>query len=132
MDRIIYYSWNDFEFDIPRILSLLKESIVDGVYGIPRGGLVLAVRLSYELNVPLILGGPTSATLVVDGICDTGKSMTPFVGRQRIITLYKHKKCPIIPDIWLHENEDWVSFAWENTPKQRVVDYERKFRRPTQ
>lgn len=49
---MIVFSWDDFEDAVDTI----SESVsVSAVYGIPRGGLILATAISYKLGVPLLL-----------------------------------------------------------------------------
>ena len=88
--------------------------------GIPRGGLVVAVRLSHLLDVPLIDSTvhllPTS-TLVVDDIADTGRTLERFrkgCVHVYIATLYYHKQSSVVPDFWVREKTDkWIVFPWE-------------------
>ena len=46
-----YVSWKDVEQFVNEVTSQFNGK-VNGVYGLPRGGLVLAVILSHKLNVP--------------------------------------------------------------------------------
>lgn len=91
-----YLTWNDFEEDINLLTERIKASEFnfDGVYGIPRGGLIIAVCLSHRLGLPL-LDNPTKYTLVVDDISDFGK------------TLMKYKDNKIVC---------WVSTPWTKVP----------------
>lgn len=88
----------------------------DGVYGIPAGGLVLAVCLHYRLDLPLLLA-PTKKTLIVDDIVDTGHTMKPYIERGNYcISIFYNKKAICTPDEWLREKENdwWIRFLlWE-------------------
>ena len=52
-----YVSWNDIEnFVEDLIKSMEKQNIKPtGVYGIPRGGVILATLVSDKLDIPLLL-----------------------------------------------------------------------------
>jgi len=111
------YTWEEFEEDIPKLVSAIKKTRkhFNGIYGVPRGGLAIAVKLSHHLDLPLLAGGVTSKTLVVDDIADTGSTLLPYRDRKAtIVTLFWHPKSKIKPHIWLHKKEtDWIVFPWE-------------------
>ncbi len=86
----------------------------DGIHGIPRGGLPIAVKLSHELNLPILIGGVTKNTLVVDDVSDTGSMLAPFKDREAIIvTIFYKPWSKVVPDIWLRKTEDHIVFPWE-------------------
>lgn len=108
-------SWNDFEKACGLIVKKLKGYNLNTVYGIPRGGLPLAVRLSHLMELDLIIDERkiTSSTLIADDIADTGKTLYPWRGHV-IATLYYHKQSIVIPTVWIYEKKDaWVIFPWE-------------------
>ena len=43
-------TWQDVNNYVSRVANIVKDRQLSGVYGIPRGGLVLAVMLSHKLN----------------------------------------------------------------------------------
>ena len=45
---VTYFSWNDFDNSVEHIAKKCRFSEFSGIYGIPRGGLCLAVALSYK------------------------------------------------------------------------------------
>ena len=47
------------------------------IYGVPRGGLCLAVALSHKLNIK-ITQNPMKNSLIVDDIFDTGLTLNSF------------------------------------------------------
>jgi hypoxanthine phosphoribosyltransferase len=77
----ISYTWKSFFNDVSRIKdnynSSVKHEVVKNIYGIPRGGLILATILSYKLNIPIITDRNkiSRKTLVVDDIINTGKTL---------------------------------------------------------
>lgn len=112
-----YYTWKEFERDQDILAKRIKKSKrnFNGIYGIPRGGLPLAVALSHKLNLPLLLGGVTAKTLVVDDIADSGSTLNPYQERSAfIVTIFYHPKSLVKPALWLHKKTvDWIVFPWE-------------------
>lgn len=113
----IYLTWEDFGEMVDSLAQQVQESELkfDGVYGIPRGGLPIAVSLSHKLNLPL-LDEPTINTLVVDDISDTGKTLDEFTNAYEIATLFSTDWTIVKPKYWVREKEnkeDWIVFPWE-------------------
>jgi hypoxanthine phosphoribosyltransferase len=102
---------------IDYLLKCVKTSKVkfDGVYGVPRGGLPLAIAMSHHLKIPLLVY-PTENCLVCDDISDTGKTLQNM----------KHKKIACLyTSLWTKTKPDyawgvktikrsWLIFPWED------------------
>ncbi len=92
------------------------------VYGIPRGGLVVAVYLSHRLKLPCLtkLLGPVGSTLVVDDIADTGKTLKEYkeLGFDTATIYYKPRSI-IKPTYFVKEikDTDWIVYPYED-PKE--------------
>lgn len=111
-----YYKWSEFAEDAEKIAAELKKygRKFDGVFGIPRGGLILAVCLSHRLGIPLLASVASDNTLVVDDVADTGVTLKPCYGKNFIATIYYHRQSIVIPNVWLREKTDkWIVFPWE-------------------
>lgn len=122
----LVYEHDDFCEDMEMLVRKLKEYVensqpplfvsggFDGVYGIPAGGLVLAVYLHYRLKLPLMLA-PTESSLVVDDIVDTGFTMSHYISKGNFtVALFSKVGCRWKPNIWLREKTDkWIRFPWE-------------------
>jgi len=126
-EKWLVYEHDDFYEDVeilvkklmerqqqPNQLSLLSSVKFDGIYGIPAGGLVLAVYLHYRLKLPLLLA-PTENTLVVDDIVDTGFTMSHYISKGNFtLALFCKEGGRWRPNIWLREKYyKWVRFPWE-------------------
>jgi len=110
------YTWAEFEEDIPKLVAKIKKlnRRFDGIYGIPRGGLAISVKLSHHLDLPLLIGGVTSKTLLVDDVADTGATLLPYVGRDAtIVTIFYKPWSKVEPDIWIRKTENQIVFPWE-------------------
>ena len=120
----IHVTWEEAEKFVMCVRNkYLLEKPFTGVYGLPRGGLVLAVMLSHKLNIPL-LASPAPGCLIVDDICDSGESLVHYVKNTSgghavpyaIVTLfYRPNELGIVPDYYYDVKKDdvWVVFPWE-------------------
>lgn len=108
-------TWEEFDKAVDILAQKIRDSGVkiNTIYGKPRGGLVLAVKLSHIFNVPLITQlGLRNETLVVDDIIDSGQSM---VRTKLTASLYYNPKSIYKPMFYVYEKDcDWVIFPWEN------------------
>ena len=122
MDKV-YFTWEDFGFAVDTLVYKLRGdgllSSISRVYGVPRGGLVLAVVLSHRLDVPLVTIEDVVAngkTLVVDDISDSGKTLKRF-GPLGVCTATIHvvPGTLFVPDVWALERpkSSWVVYPWE-------------------
>ena len=123
--RKIRYSWNNLERD--RVLLVRKIRFQEKrqgfsfkrIYGLPRGGLPLAVCLSHDLGIDLVLELPKkfdSELIVCDEIADTGRTLRSIKkAGYFIVVIHKHSESITEPDIWLREkpNHTWIAYAWE-------------------
>ena len=108
-------SWEMVQQYIDTLAEKLSPWKVTGVYGIPRGGCVLAVMLSYKLNIPLLVA-PCENCVVIDDIADTGRTLLHYNENKSyyITTMYFHNQSLIEPDFWYLEKRDkWVVYPWE-------------------
>ena len=120
-------SWKEFERGCWEIQQKLVEeycpvSILKfkNIYGVPRGGLCIAVKLSHLLGLPVITDEKkiTDYTLIVDDIAETGKTLNRLLKKHPkciTATLYFHKQSMIMPDIWIYKKKNkWIIFPWED------------------
>ena len=117
-------TWHDFEECIYNISEKCKNKNFVGVYGIPRGGICLAVALSHSLNIPL-LNEPINNSLIVDDIYETGCTLEKIRDLKDTDThVWISKKKPT----WwkackIKKDDEWVVFPWENI---KYAENERK------
>lgn len=106
--------------DIDTLIEQIKTNgnalkIYDNVYGIPRGGVPVAVLVAKALNLPLI-DNPSLAdfhTLVVDDLIDSGKTRSLFPDSD-LAVLYRKPHSPVTP-YCVKEYADWVELPYENS-----------------
>jgi len=113
-----YYTWDMLNVSIDLLIQKIKQSNIKfkNIYAIPRGGLILGVCLSHKLNIPLVKDTIMPYTLIVDDICDTGKTLVPFTDLTRVALVVKPKGLNIVPELLYDikvKNNTWVHFPWE-------------------
>jgi len=116
-----YMSWQKFDNACVHLVRQINNSGYEfrAIHGVPRGGLVVAVRLSHLLNLPLRLFDPKGSNphriLVVDDILDSGKTLLPFKKEGlKIAALYFKPGSEVEPDFYVHiKKEAWIVFPWE-------------------
>ena len=115
MDRpVLALTWAEFDEAVDHLAGALSGAGVERVYGVPRGGLCLAVALSHRLRVPLI-DHPAPGALVVDDIYDTGQTMEALRGYGRTLAVWAVKGSPagVIAARACHSDQ-WLVFPWED------------------
>ena len=114
-------SWEDVEKYIAALKKHLKEIGLKptGVYGIPRGGLVFAVLISYNMGIPLLMA-PAKGCIVVDDIADSGRTLMHFTqndtqfNKYFVTTMYYHNRSLVKPDFYVKEKgHKWIKFPYE-------------------
>lgn len=119
MDNKVYVTWENIEEFVNKLYEKYKDEKFSGVYGLPRGGLVPSIMISHKFNIPL-LQAPANNCLIIDDICDSGKSLSHFTEndtnfcKYTIATLYFHERSIVTPDFYLwNKNDNWIVFPWE-------------------
>ena len=133
MSKKVYISWEGYDSYIDSITNWVKTSDLNlgAVYGLPRGGLPIAVSLSHKLHLPLLMDYydrkivTDKKILVVDDIADTGHTLKDFENKHNIIcTFHYHEQSIIEPDYWIHKkDDDWIVYPWELNNSDEIQDY---------
>jgi len=117
-----YMTWEMFDKASREIARWAKDRKFTGIYGPPRGGIVLAVKLSHLLKIPLIVSKDdiTPNVLIAEDIKDSGKTLLADSYRNcQIVTLYWNKQlCQETdvdsPEFYVYEKMDkYIVFPWE-------------------
>lgn len=122
-----FYSWGEFEKDTEKLAEWAKEKNFEAIYGIPRGGVVVAISLSHRLGLPaeFSLEKISVKTLVVDDISDSGKTLLEteknLSFKPVVATLFCHQNTQRVPDFFVRHKEKWIIFPWE-TEKSSKYD----------
>ena len=132
-----YVSWKEYDDYIDKItdwvdqLQKYQGLELGAVYGLPRGGLPIAVSLSHKLNLPLLMDYydrkivTNKQILVVDDIADTGNTLKDFQNQHNVIcTFHYHQQSIVKPDFYCEEKGDkWIVYPWETQESDEIQDY---------
>ena len=111
----IYFTWNDFDKSVLHIANKCKSLELSGIYGVPRGGLCLAVALSHKLNINLI-SEPIKNSLIVDDVYETGITLNTLkdIDGATFFVLFSKMKTKWGNTVFISEKSEWIVFPWEN------------------
>ena len=118
MSEKIYISWEHYTRLIDKVITENNLSQYQYIYGIPRGGLIVALLLSYKTNMPLIYdyqiisNEHRSKVLVVDDIVDSGMTRSQFMNNKFACLHLKPWARPK-PDFFARLTKDWIVYPWE-------------------
>jgi len=127
----VYYSWEEVE----ELVDLLAQQIVksgrqiEHIFGLQRGGLIPAVLLSHKLGIPMTQDPTRQNILIVDDICDSGKTFKEFFVRcpNSLFACLHFKPHTSIfnPDYSANKflSDDWICYPWEREDSQTIQDY---------
>jgi len=123
-----YLNWEDVEDLIDILHSNILESDfnIERIYGIPRGGLIPAVLLSHKMGIPLTNYAYTKNSLIVDDICDSGKTLSEMLAPNPTAVLhYKPHTANITPNFYASKfgSNDWIVYPWEVKESKSIQDY---------
>ena len=123
-----YFSWVEFDKSVDYIANQYKFCKLSGVYGVPRGGLCLAVALSHKLNIQLI-EKPLKNSLIVDDVYETGITLSKFknIEGANFFVLFSKKKPIWWNSVTLSYKKEWIVFPWENKKNEikEQIEYNR-------
>ena len=118
----IYITWSEIEEYLNSVIQDIKKRGLkpSGVYGLPRGGLIFAIWLSYKLDIPLLLNAAKDC-IIIDDIADTGRSLYHFIDNRTqfnkyyITTMYYVNDSLVKPDFYYKEKkvDDWIVYPYE-------------------
>ena len=85
----MYITWKDMTDYVDELIQELNKNNFKptGVYGIPRGGLILATLVSYKMNIPLLMGA-TDGCLIIDDIADSGRTLIHYTSNDTQFNKY--------------------------------------------
>ena len=125
-----YFTWNEFDSSVDFIANKCKKLKLSGIYGVPRGGLCLAVALSHKLNIQLI-EKPLKSSLIVDDVYETGITLSNFKNIEGVnfFVLFSKRKPIWWNAVNLSPKEEWIVFPWENIENELTEEKEYKRKR---
>ena len=111
-----YFTWDEFNKSVEHIANKCKFKEFSGIYGIPRGGLCLAVALSHKLKINLI-SEPIKNALIVDDIYETGMTLNTFkdIEGTMFFVLFSKIKPTWWNTVFISKKNEWIVFPWESS-----------------
>ena len=129
----IFLSWKDIDDAVESLIYQIKQSNtkITAIGGLPRGGLIPAVLLSHKMDIPFVSQANVKLVpgniLIVDDICDTGKTLKRFKFEDNVYTATIHYKtsAEYKPHFWfkLANENKWIVYPWEQKESETVPDY---------
>lgn len=116
-------SWSEFNTICDDLGSALTKVFNEGklrsIYGIPRGGSIVAQRLSAKFGFPMCEEGEIdNQTLIVDDIVDSGKTISKFPHNYKAC-LFINPEATFFGELFLvREKKEWVEFPYEIGAKE--------------
>ena len=124
-----YFTWSEFDKSVEYIAAECKFWKLSGIYGVPRGGLCLAVALSHKLDIKLI-EKPSKNSLIVDDVFETGITLRNYknIEGANFFVLFSKKKPIWWNTVNLSNQNEWIVFPWENKNNElkEEKDYNKK------
>ena len=113
---ISYFTWSEFDKSVELIATKCCLKKFSGIYGVPRGGLCLAVALSHKLKIELI-SEPKKNSLIVDDVYETGLKLSTFkdIEGAMFFVLFSKIKPTWWNTVFISKKSQWIVFPWENT-----------------
>ena len=110
-----YFTWSEFDKSVEQIANKCQFKEFSGIYGVPRGGLCLAVALSHKLKIKLI-SKPIKNSLIVDDVYETGLTLTSFkdIEGAMFFVLFSKIKPSWWNSVFISQKSQWIVFPWEN------------------
>ena len=126
----LYFTWSDFDKSVDYIANQCKKLKLSGIYGVPRGGLCLAVALSHKLNVQIV-EKPIKNSLIVDDVFETGSTLSNFqnIEGANFFVLVSKKEPIWWNTVNLSHKKEWIVFPWENKINELIDEEEYKSKR---
>lgn len=129
MSSITKINYQKLQSDINILAFKLDSSKYDGIYGIPRGGVIIGALLANKMGIQLV-DAPTSKTLIVDDLIDSGKTLKPYLKQGNdIAVLYRKPYSPFNTIYTVETINNWVEFPFESTENDiydnilRIIQY---------
>ena len=115
-------TWDQFDACVATLAQRWRDRSFTGLYGVPRGGLCLAVALSHALDRPL-LDSPDPSCLIVDDVYESGRTLNALHAQfPDACFLVWMSKQPL--DWWdaavIVTRDEWLVFPWENRERAHL------------
>lgn len=122
----VFITPQKFHDDILKLAELIRpnKDKYKYLYGIPRGGCIVAIWLSHQLGIEYVTDvdlevlGPNSKILIVDDIADTGITLEKFDDLGDTATLHYKPRSSVKPTYYVEETSDWIVYPYEKAEEE--------------
>jgi hypoxanthine phosphoribosyltransferase len=126
-----YVTWNEIEELTDLLCSQITQSgyQIEYIFGLQRGGLIPAVLLSHKLGIPMTQDLTLPHVLIVDDICDSGKTFHDIFieyPKSKFACLHFKPHTSIFhPDFSPNKffSDAWIVYPWEKVDSKTIQDY---------
>jgi hypoxanthine phosphoribosyltransferase len=126
-----YVTWDEIEELVELLcLQIVKSGYqIEHIYGLQRGGLIPAVLLSHKLGIPMTQNPKLPNVLIVDDICDSGKTFHELFlqyPKSKFACLhFKPHTSYFNPDFSANKffSDAWINYPWEKVDSKTIADY---------
>ena len=126
-----FITWDEMENLVDELCDKIPDGVYEGIYAIPRGGLIIGVMMSHKLGLPLIDRLQSyygKKFLIVDDIEETAgnleKMKAEVYKEAHTATIHYHKKSSVEHYYWVEEKGDkWIVYPWEQDDSEEIQDY---------
>lgn len=116
--NITWAHFNQLCADLVERAKISGAASATSIYGIPSGGIPVAIRVGTILNLPLA-ASPTTGCLVVDDLIDSGATLAPYIASGYACeALLKKPNSPDFGIKGLPVYDKWIVFPWEEARKE--------------
>ena len=119
------FTWDEFDKSVDYIANKCELLDFSGIYGIPRGGLCLAVALSHKLKINLI-SEPKKNSLIVDDVYETGITLNTYkyIEGAMFFVLFSKSNPTWWNSVFISDKSEWIVFPWENNLNSHIERHE--------
>jgi len=129
-----YYDLLTFKEDASNLARSIMQCgrTYSNIYGVPQGGIPLAIELSHLTKIPLTstpnglpISGEEYHTLVVDDIIDSGRTRKKYTDWDfACLHIKNHAKLDSSRSTYfLYDDiEDWIVYWWEGNEEKSITD----------
>lgn len=101
-----YINFEDFEIRCKEIAKCLSNNKnIKNIYGVPRGGIIMAARISYLTGLPITAAPNGKHTAILDDCLDSGATRHSFANFPYFYVLV---------DKQYEEITKWLVYWWED------------------
>ena len=121
----LFLSWGNIEVLVNILCEKIKLDMlpINSVHGLKRGGYIPAVMISHKLKLPYSEAVHID-TLIIDDICDSGKTLENAPGLYNAVLHYKPHTSSVVPTLWASEvGDEWIVYPWERSDSRTIQDY---------